>query len=148
MIICCWFSCVDLEYFKFPDDKSSYFFQFLSVFFSRCSGHTHSCHHSLTLTHTHSRLFWQPHAGLETSLYTTCRFTATFDQTTPDTDNLFSIYPSFIIHLSPLFLHRLHLPIHPLPFLFPIHLKPPLDHAVSYFFLLKQLGCCGRLHHQ
>lgn len=52
MIVCCWFSCVDLEYFKFPDDKSSYFLQFLSVFFSRCSGHTHSCHHSLTLTHT------------------------------------------------------------------------------------------------
>lgn len=52
MIVCCWFSCVDLEHFKFPDDKSSYFFAVFVSFFSLAVADTHSCHHSLTLTHT------------------------------------------------------------------------------------------------
>lgn len=51
MIVCCWFSCVDLEYFKFPDDKSSYFLQFLSVFFFLSTvADTHTP--AITLTHT------------------------------------------------------------------------------------------------
>lgn len=51
MIVCCWFSCVDLEYFKFPDDKLSYFLQFLSVFFFFFAvADTHTP--AITLTHT------------------------------------------------------------------------------------------------
>lgn len=61
MIVCCWFSCVDLEYFKFPDDKSSYFLQFLSVFFFSLQ-RTHTLLPSLSHTHSHIHACFDSHA--------------------------------------------------------------------------------------
>lgn len=112
-----------------------------------CSGRTLLTSLSHSQTHTFTLVLAATHTAW-IHLYThCCGFTVTFVQTTSDADNLF---PSFIIHLSPLCLLPLHSHFQP-SFTFPVfYWTSTLDHVISFLQKPAQifLWACSRFHLQ